>query len=149
MRAEPISQGVTVRRTITLAAAAALATLGLAAPASADHNTTAYTTAEGDRCYSGEIASGTGQALITDKVRILTRRGVTSWRCTFTGVGASTEAENGYFDYTPPTKTVRYTSWDNCIDYNEDGDILAVGNADVVSKPNGTITISCTLVPNT
>ena len=133
--------------TAAIAAVAALAFVGIAAPASADHNTTAYTTAEGSFCYSGQLASGTGQSLVTDKATIrTTNAGVTSWACTFTGVGSSTEEENGYFDYTPPTQVIRYTSVDNCIDYDDEGGILAVGNAAITSKPNGTITIKCTLV---
>lgn len=72
---------------------------------------------------------------------------MTTWSCTFTGVGVSTKEENGYVDHTPPAKTVRYTSPDSCIDYDDEGDIVAVGDADIASRPNGTITISCTLTP--
>lgn len=141
--------GVPVRRPPTIAAAA-LAVLGLAAPASADHNTTAYTTAEGTSCYSGQLASGTGQALYTDKAKIkTTKAGVTTWTCTFTGVGASSEEENGYFDYVPPTTVVRYTSPGTCMDYDDAGFPSRSGDAEVTSKPNGTITIRCTLAPPT
>lgn len=138
-----------MRRTLVTAAVAGLALVGTAAPASADHATTASHTITGDVCTSGEIASGTGQHLTTDKVRIkVARSGVESWTCIFTGVGPSTEEENGYWDYTPPTRTVRYSSVDNCIKYSDEGDVLAVGDADITSRPNGMITVRCNLVPS-
>ena len=63
-------------------------------------------------------------------------------------MGASTEEENDYFDYTPPTKVLRYTTPDNCFKYDDEEDtIVASGDADITSKPNGTITITCDLVP--
>ena len=136
-----------MRRTLATAAIATLALVGVAAPASADHFTSTHTTATGTTCQSGALASGTGQELSTDRVRVKTSRGVRSWTCTFRNVGASTEEENGYFDYTPPTEVARYTSFDNCWDFDEAGNLVAVGDADITSKPNGTITIRCTLVP--
>lgn len=137
-----------MRRILAAAAVAGLALVGFAAPASADHYTSAVHTITGDVCRSGELASGTGQSLYTEKAKIkVFKSGVESWTCTFRDVGASTEEENGYFDYAPPTKVVRYTTPDNCFKYGEDDSLLAVGDADITSKPNGTLTLRCTLVP--
>lgn len=137
-----------MRRTLATAAAASLALVSLAAPASADHFTSAYTTVDGTRCTSGALASGTGQDLYTDKAKIRTSRsGVETWTCRFSGVEASSMEENGYVDWAPPSRAVRVTSIDNCVDFDDDGTIVAVGDADIMYLPNGKVFITCTLVP--
>ena len=135
-----------MRRTLTTAAVAVLAVVGLAAPASADH----YTSADPSGCYSGQLASGTGQALYTDKVKIKTSKsGAETWTCKFSDVEASTAEENGYVDWAPPSEVTRYTSSDNCWAFGDGGgtDLVAVGDAEFKVQPSGKITIECTLVP--
>jgi len=131
-----------MRRIITALVVTTVALVGIAAPAAADH----YISADTGGCFGGAIATGTGQNLSTDKVKIKTSKtGETTWVCTFKGVGASTEEENTYFDYTPPTKTIKYTSIDACWETDESGSPMRTADAQVISKPNGSITFTCTL----
>ncbi len=97
-----------MRRVAAVAAGVVLFVVGFASPASADH--TGGVTADGSTCYIGELASHIGVAQRTDDLHITRNQDgvITGYVCRFDGLPEeSTFEENGWFDYTAPTRALR------------------------------------------